>query len=184
WEVWNEANIANGYWRGTPEEFFRLHDFAIAGVRRALPTARVGGMDSAGDGGKLMDAFLDHCLHGKNFATGETGTPVDFLSFHAKGAPAFVDGHVRMGLAAQLRTIDTAFARFAAIPELKGKPIVIGESDPDGCAACQGPQLGYRNATMYASYTAAVFARQHLLAERHGVNLEGAVTWAFEFEDQ
>jgi xylan 1,4-beta-xylosidase len=29
WEVWNEANI--GYWRGTPEEFRKLHDFAIAG---------------------------------------------------------------------------------------------------------------------------------------------------------
>ena len=29
----------------------------------------------------------------------------------------------------------------------------------EGCAACQGPQLGYRNGTMYSSYTAAVFAR-------------------------
>ena len=37
---------------------------------------------------------------------------------------------------------------------------------------------------MYSSYTAAVFARKHDLAERHGVNLEGALTWAFEFEDQ
>jgi len=61
---------------------------------------------------------------------------------------------------------------------------VIGESDPDGCAACQGPQLGYRNTTMYSSYTAASFARKHDLAEKHGVNLEGALTWAFEFEDQ
>ena len=91
---------------------------------------------------------------------------------------------MRTGIAAQLKTIDTAFARFASFPELKGKPIVIGESDPDGCAACQGPQLGYRNTTMFSSYTAAVFARKHLLAEKHGVNLEGAVTWAFEFEDQ
>ena len=37
---------------------------------------------------------------------------------------------------------------------------------------------------MYSSYTAAGFARKHDLAERHGVNLEGALTWAFEFEDQ
>ena len=67
---------------------------------------------------------------------------------------------------------------------MKDKPIVIGESDPDGCAACQGPQLGYRNGTMYSSYTAASFARKHELADKHGVNLEGALTWAFEFEDQ
>jgi len=182
WEVWNEANIA--YWKGTPEEFRKLHDYAIDAVRRALPTARVGGPDTAGDGGKFMQDFLEHCLRGKNFATGRTGTPLDFLSFHAKGSPAFVDGHVRTGLAAQLAAIDRAFARFASFPELKGKPIVIGESDPDGCAACQGPQLAYRNTTMYSSYTAAAFARKHLLAEKHGVNLEGAVTWAFEFEDQ
>jgi xylan 1,4-beta-xylosidase len=37
---------------------------------------------------------------------------------------------------------------------------------------------------MYSSYTAASFARKHDLADRHGVNFEGALTWAFEFEDQ
>ena len=37
---------------------------------------------------------------------------------------------------------------------------------------------------MYSSYTAASFARKHDLADRHGVNLEGALTWAFEFEDR
>ena len=37
---------------------------------------------------------------------------------------------------------------------------------------------------MYSSYTAASFARKHDLADRHAVNLEGALTWAFEFEDQ
>ena len=183
WEVWNEANIA--YWRGTPAEFRQLHDFAIDAVRRALPTARVGGPDTAGDGGKFMEDFIEHCLRGKNHATGQIGTPLDFISFHAKGTtPVFLDGHVRMGIGGQLKTIDAGFARVARYPELKGKPIIIGESDPDGCAACQGPHLGYRNSTMYSSYTAASFARKHLLAEKHGVNFEGATTWAFEFEDQ
>jgi xylan 1,4-beta-xylosidase len=182
WEVWNEPNIR--YWSGTPEEFRKLHDYAIDAVRRALPTARVGGPDTAGDGGKFMQDFLEHCLRGTNYATGRTGTPIDFISFHAKGQPSFVDGHVQMGIAAQLRTINAGFARVASFPGLKSKPIVIGESDPDGCAACQGPQLDYRNGTMYSSYTAACFARTHDLAEKHGVNLEGALTWAFEFEDQ
>jgi xylan 1,4-beta-xylosidase len=182
WETWNEANI--GYWRGTPEEFRKLHDYAIDGVRRALPTARVGGPDTAGHGGQFMRDFLDHQLRGKNFATGGVGTPIDFIAFHAKGQPQFVDGHVRLGIAAQLATIDEGFRIIASYPELRAKPIVIGESDPDGCAACQGPQLGYRNTTMYSSYTAASFARKHDLAARHGVKLEGALTWAFEFENQ
>jgi xylan 1,4-beta-xylosidase len=183
WEVWNEPNIA--YWQATPEEFHKLHDYAVDAVRRALPTARVGGPDTAGGaGGKFLGGFLEHCLRGINYATGKAGTPIDFLSFHAKGAPKVVDGHVQMGIANQLRTIDGAMAVIASFPELKTKPIVIGESDPEGCAACQGPQLGYRNGTMYSSYTAASFARKHDLAAKHGVNLEGALTWAFEFEDQ
>ena len=44
------------------------------------------------------------------------------------------------------RTIDDGFRIVASFPELKDKPIVIGESDPEGCAACQGPQApAYRN---------------------------------------
>ena len=183
WEVWNEPN-GRAYWRASPEEFHKLHDYAIAAVRRALPTARVGGPDVAGHGGAFMEGFLRHIVAGRNHATGAIGTPTDFLAFHAKGSPTFVDGHVRMGIGAQLATIDRGFRMIAAVPELKAKPIVIGESDPEGCAACQGPQLGYRNGTMYSSYTAAAFARKHALADKHGVHLEGALTWAFEFEDQ
>jgi xylan 1,4-beta-xylosidase len=182
WQVWNEPNI--GYWRGTPQEFHKLHDHAIDAVRRALPTAKVGGPDTAGSGGRFTRQFFEHCLRGTNHATGGTGTPLDFVSFHAKGAPTYVDRHVRMGIANQLRTIDDGFRIVASFAELKDKPIVIGESDPEGCAACQGPQLAYRNGTMYSSYTAASFARKHELADKHGVNLEGALTWAFEFEDQ
>jgi xylan 1,4-beta-xylosidase len=182
WEVWNEANI--GYWRGTPEEFRKLHDYAIDAVRRALPTAKVGGPDTAGSGGRFTREFIEHCLRGTNFATGRIGTPLDFISFHAKGAPTTTNAQVRMGIANQLRTVDEGFRIVASYSELKRTPVVIGECDPEGCAACQGPQLAYRNGTMYSSYTAASFARIHDLAERHGVNLEGALTWAFEFEDQ
>jgi xylan 1,4-beta-xylosidase len=182
WEVWNEANGA--YWKGTPEEWYKLHDYAIDGVRRALSTARVGGPDVAGSGGAFMDGFLKHVESGRNDATGGTGTPADFLAFHAKGSPVFIDGHVRMGISNQLTAIDRGFAKIAAIPAFKHTAVVIGESDPEGCAACQGPQNGYRNGTMYSSYTAASFAREYQLADKHGVNFDGALTWAFEFEDQ
>lgn len=182
WETWNEANI--GYWRGSPEDFRKLHDYAIAGVRRALPTARVGGPDAAGSGGRFTRAFIEHCLRGTNYATGKIGTPLDFVSFHAKGSPSYTSGHVRMGIANQLRAIDQGFRIVASYPELHHTPVVIGESDPEGCAACQGAQLGYRNGTMYSSYTAACVAREFELAAKYDVNFEGALTWAFEFENQ
>lgn len=189
WEVWNEPDIF--YWRGTPQEYHKLYDFAVAGVRRAIPTARVGGPETTNPGSqaaaKFLRDFLDHCVNGTNYATGQKGTPIDFISFHAKGSPCFLQDHIRMGVGEQLRHIDRGFAIVADFPTLKDKPIVIGESDPEGLAAMPAtlqPQLGYRRGAMYAAYTAASFPRKMELARKHGVNLEGALTWAFEFENQ
>jgi xylan 1,4-beta-xylosidase len=131
-----------------------------------------------------LHEFLQHCAHGTNYVTGQTGSPLDFVSFHAKGSPVFTNDHVRMSMASQLRNENDAFAVIASFPEYKHTPIVIGESDPEGCAACREPRDAYRNGTMYSSYTAASFPRALELAAKHGVNLEGALTWAFEFEDQ
>ena len=183
WQTWNEPNLKD-YWRGTVEEFLKLNDYAINGVLRALPTAMVGGPDVAGFGGEFTKSFIEHCLRGKNFATGETGTPLKFISFHAKGSPEFIDGHVRMNMSPQLNSIEDGFKLVNSYPELKNIPIIIGESDPEGCAACKGEKYGYRNGTMYSSYTAASFMRKYDLSEKYGVNLEGALTWAFEFENQ
>jgi xylan 1,4-beta-xylosidase len=168
-----------------------LYDYSADAVKRALPTARIGGPHSTGPGNatarEFLRGFLEHCARGKNYATGATGAPLDYIGFHAKGRPEVVDGHVRMGISNQLTDIEQGFATVAAFPEWKNTPIVIGESDPEGCAACSArvyKQNGYRNGTMYSSYTAASFPRKYELAKRHGVRLLGIVTWAFEFEDQ
>jgi len=189
WEVWNEPD--GGYWQGTVEEYCQLYDYAADGLKRALPRLRVGGPHVTGPANpraeKFMRTFLEHVIRGKNYATGTTGSPIDYIGFHAKGRPTVVDGHVQMGSQNQLRSVSRGFEIVASYPELKHLPIIIGESDPEGCAACSvnyHPQNAYRNGTMYSSYTAATFARKYDLQARHGVNFEGAVTWAFEFEDQ
>lgn len=180
-QTWNEANLEKYYWGGDRNDFFKLHDAAVRGVRRALPKARVGGPDIAGMRDTYLTAFMNHVR--------ESGIPTDFLSFHAKGSPAFIDdgsgkGHVRMGMATHLQVADHEFAQIQADPDFRTKPIIIGESDPEGCAACQGPANAYRNGTMYSSYTAASFPRLQALAARRHLSLEGILTWAFEFEDQ
>jgi xylan 1,4-beta-xylosidase len=183
WEVWNEPNIM--YWHGSHADYFKLYDYAVDGVRRALPDARVGGPEVAGGpGGNFLAEFLEHCARGTNFVTGNIGAPLDFISFHAKGSPVFTNNHVRMGMANQLRNISDACGVISKFPEFKSLPIVIGESDPEGCAACREPRDAYRNGTMYSSYTAASFPRKLEIAAHYGVNLQGALTWAFEFEDQ
>ncbi|MXV16781.1 GH39 family glycosyl hydrolase [Hufsiella ginkgonis] len=189
WELWNEPNI--GYWKGTMPEFFKLYDYTADAVKRALPTARVGGPEIAGAGSaggiKFLTAFLEHCATGTNYVTGKTGSPLDLVSFHAKGQPRLVNGMVRMNVGTQLRDIQSGFRIVASFPQFKNLPIIIGESDPEGCAACgmaTNPENAYRNGTLYSSYTAASFARKYALADEIGINFKGAVSWSFEFENQ
>ncbi len=174
-EPWNEPNI--GYWHGTRDEFFRLSDVTIAAVRRALPSARIVGPHMAGSDSTWLTAYLRHTLP----AAGAPRT-IDVVAFHAKGNPRNVGGHVVMGIAEQLVTMDRGFATVAR--EAQALPIIIGESDPEGCAACKGPSVAYRNGTLYSSYEAASIAHAYDLAARRHVTLEGVLTWAFEFEDQ
>ena len=60
----------------------------------------------------FLRGFLQHVV--------DTGSPIDFIAFHAKGNPVVHDGHVRMGLHKQLRDIETNLAIINEFPELKG----------------------------------------------------------------
>jgi len=189
WEVWNEPDI--GYWQGTPEEYYRLYDYAADGVKRALEEARVGGPHSTGPASpkaaEFLRRFLEHCARGTNYATGRRGAPLDYIAFHPKGSPRLAEGRLRMGMARQLQSVDKGFEIVASFPEFKSTPVILGESDPEGCAACPArlyPQNAYRNGALYPCYTAAVYARTLELADTYGTNFVGALTWAFEFEDQ
>jgi xylan 1,4-beta-xylosidase len=185
WEVWNEPNGA--YWKGTMPEFFKLYDYAADGVKRALPTARIGGANVTGGAKKWLTAFINHCLNDTNYVTGKIGSPMDAVLFYAKGAPKFMNGMVVMNIRQQLNDITNHFKTINGFSQIKNIPIIIGESDPEGCAACSmatNPENAYRNGTMYSSYTVASFAREYLLMDEYQENLIGAVSWSFEFENQ
>jgi xylan 1,4-beta-xylosidase len=189
WEVWNEPDIS--YWHGTPEEYDKLYDYAAAGVKRAMPEAMVGGPASTGPSNeraaKFLRQFLEHCSSGKNSATGATGAPLDFITYHAKGRPSVVEGHVRMGISKNAEDVNKGFQIVNTFPKFRTLPIVLSESDPEGCAACSArvyPQNAYRNGALYASYTAAMMKNIFELADSAKTNIAGMLTWAFEFEDQ
>lgn len=189
WEVWNEPDIS--YWHGTEEEYNRLYDYAVAGVKRAIPGARVGGPATTGPktgsrSAQFLEAFLRHCAQDKSAASG-AAVPLDFISFHAKGSPTIVADHVQMGLNNELQNVAAGFAIVKQFPQFAKLPIILSEADPEGCAACSSrkyPHNAYRNGTLYPSYTAAAFKSLFELRDRYDVNLIGMLTWAFEFEDQ
>jgi xylan 1,4-beta-xylosidase len=92
-----------------------------------------------------------------------------------------------MNISTELRNVDANYKVINKYPQLKNIPVIIGEFDPEGCAACgmsTNPENAYRNGTMYSSYTAASFARLYELTTKYKINLLGAVSWSFEFENQ
>jgi xylan 1,4-beta-xylosidase len=190
-EVWNEPDIS--YWHGTPEQYLKLYDYSVANVRKALPTAKVGGPGATGPGSKraidFLTNFLNHCANDTNSVDGKP-IPLDFISFHPKGSPrlipatADVPQHVRMGISNELNAAANGF-KVVAGSKFKRTPIILSEADPEGCAACsarENPANGYRNGPLYATYTAAAMKSLIDLADEAGVNLLGMVTWSFEFE--
>jgi xylan 1,4-beta-xylosidase len=187
-EVWNEPDI--DYWHTTPEEYWKLYDYAVAGVRAALPQAKVGGPASTSPGHEkanlFLKNFLEHVNSGKSAATGES-IPIDFISFHAKGQPRIEQGVVTMGLNRELTDVDKGFALVASFPRFRDLPIIISEADPEGCAACSSkvdPANNYRNGTLYPAYTAVAFKGIFELEDRHAMNLISMLSWSFEFEDK
>jgi xylan 1,4-beta-xylosidase len=185
-EIWNEPDIL--YWHGTPAEYFKLYDYAAAGVRAALPNAMVGGPASTGPANAkataFLDSFLKHCQSDKSAADGKP-VPLDFITFHPKGRPSLVDGHVRMGISDELRAAQTGFSVVAKYPRFKRLPIILSEADPEGCAGCSmkvNPANAYRNGPLYPSYTATALKAFMDLQDQAGVNLIAMLSWSFEFE--
>jgi xylan 1,4-beta-xylosidase len=187
-EVWNEPNLE--YWHGTPAEYYKLYDFTSAAVKRALPEARVGGPASTGPGSQqaydFLKGFFEHVRDSKSAATGGA-VPLDFISFHAKGRPKFIDNNVTMGINKEIEDVDRGFSLIASFPKFAKLPIILSEADPEGCAGCSSktnPANNYRNGTLYPAYTAAAYARLFELADKYKVNLISMLSWSFEFEDR
>ena len=182
WELWNEPDI--GYWRGTPADYAELYDYTEAALHEALPNAALGGPAVARPDTDFLREFLEHCANGANAVSGETGTRLDHVTFHAKGGVSMVDGHIRMDLGNQLRLHRAGFDTIKAFPSFEGTPVYITEADPDGCAACPPsvrPENAYRNSTAYGAYELAMMKHSLDLADEVGVDLAGVLTWAFTF---
>jgi xylan 1,4-beta-xylosidase len=68
---------------GTEEEYFRIYDHSAAAVKSVLPGAQFGPFNAAGgiseNHNVRIAELARHCATGTNYATGEIGTPFDFI---------------------------------------------------------------------------------------------------------
>ena len=179
---------------GHAAEYLKLYDYSVAGVRKALPTASVGGPAQYWPRSQraitFLANFLTHCANDKRAATGGP-IPLDFITFHPKGSPRLIPAtadqpaHIRMGISNELNAAANGFRTVAASAKFHNLPIILSEADPEGCAACsakENPANAYRNGPLFPAYTAAAMKSLLDLAADAKVNLIGMLTWSFEFE--
>ena len=85
----------------------------------SCPSARVGGPHTCGafnneKAQTFLRGFLQH--------VSDTGTPLDFVGFHAKGKPVVHEGHVRMGLAQAAPRHRDQPRDHQRVPQAQGRP--------------------------------------------------------------
>ena len=94
---------------------------------------------------------------------------------------------MQLSIGTNLRDIDAGFAIIQKFPTLRQLPVILSESDPESCAACDAtshPENSYRLSSQYASYEAELLNGTLALAQRHHINIEGSIAWAFTFPGQ
>ena len=190
-ELWNEPDIF--YWHGTAAEYCRLYDYTEHAIHKALPEAylagpAVTGIFEGGNAQKFFRFFLDHCKNGGNFCTGETGTRVDYITFHVKGggfpfkvrAPKAVPSVA--GLVHQVKLGLDILKEYG----YEDREVVLSEADPDGWAAGgvnDNANMIFRNTEYYATYIASAYNQIEKLSESYNIRIR-PMAWAFFFPSE
>ena len=196
-EVWNEPDLPN-YWKGGFEDYCRLYDVSVAAATRALPTVKVGGPATSGpatDSARAFLArFLEHCVSGRNSVSGGTGTRLDFISFHTKGAHysrrRVYNLHAPVerecpSSASMLRDIRAGLETLRGFPTLRDLPVFVDECDP-AVGTIYGvhdnPNFIVTNTPHYPTFLCALVKRILDLDGQFGDRIALITTWAFYME--
>jgi xylan 1,4-beta-xylosidase len=194
WECWNEPDIS--YWRGTPEQFHALYDATAAAVKAALPDALVGGPATTGDldparrGPAFLRGFLAHCAR--------TGAPLDFVSFHTKGArftpwrvygPLGGPAPTRQSPSSlkMLREVRAALEAVSEYPRFRDLPCIVDECDasvPAHWGVYDNANFAYRNTEYFPVFQCKLMKKLLDLNDRGGAQVHEASTWSFYFEGE
>ena len=89
WDIWNEPDLKNPFWKGSREQFFETYKRAYKILREELgPSAMIGGPSISTYNKEYLTAFLDYCKANK--------LEVNFLAWHELNDTIilFVDDHV------------------------------------------------------------------------------------------
>jgi xylan 1,4-beta-xylosidase len=174
---WNEPDL-KGFWHEADvEEYNKLYDFFAHAVKEVNPDIKIGGgAFSSTATYKNPDQtreFFDHVTNGTNYATGETGSPIDYVSMHSYGGSGGAGGpRWEFPAVDYLMSIHRSYIEILDdYPQLKNLPLFMDEwgvsaSGTKGMDA--EPLTITRNNEFAAAFLATLVARQVDLEQMTG----------------
>jgi len=218
---WNEPDISYFKWkpdenlndpeqqRQRDEEFFKLYDYAGAGLLAADDKLCFGGPELAGRL-DFLERFLTHCHDGINYVTGERGTRLDFISLHCKGTGIRRKGWRRVlhklkeiifsdydGSEVKKGYVPNpdfdliarrAFLQYYSVirkfPGFENLPLIGNEWDIDvgtTLGTRNSPDFVFRNNSYYPTFVIRAMKELLDLKRSYGLNIQLVTQWAFYF---
>lgn len=170
--VGTEPNFTPHHWRGTKEDYFKHYDITVDEVLKVIPDAIIGPGNLLTETAAIYTTeLIDHCANGVNYATGATGTKMDFfsISYYEK-----IDlNTVKLsGVAPLYRNKLNSYSQFSDIPfDIQEFGMLRDENGIKGLSLTDATELG---ASWYA--TIADIAYQYDITEIYdwGQEVEGS----------
>lgn len=187
---WNEPD-GNFLYQGDLKEYVKMYDYFSEAFKSVSLSFRIGGpaltssktaVDPSG-----FRFFLNHVINGTNYATGEKGTPIDFISIHTYGGSS--GGPAKGRKSPEVQFMLDNQIRMASIrdefPELKNKPIFVeewGETSGGARGVDDIASADIRNSEYSAAFLVNWVARHIRLKQNKDLHFENFTFCASGYE--
>jgi xylan 1,4-beta-xylosidase len=188
---WNEPDLRSFWHRADLNEYQKLYDFFAKGVKSVHPEIRIGGPGLAStrtyNEPQNFRFFCNHVANGKNHATGEIGSPIDFLSIHTYGGSSGAGGPGRQYpevdylMEQQIRLADIR----DEYPVLKRVPIHVeewGETSGGTTGISARPTADVRNSQYGAAFFTSWVGRHIKMRQENDRKFESFTFCASGYE--
>jgi len=185
WGVWNEPDTPN-YFKGSVKDYCIMYDYAAAGATAVLPTVKLGGPALAHNS-KFLQKFLEHCARGKNHATAERGSRLNFISLHAKGTgwPLSGKSFDMPSLRRILTQLESCRAVLQQYPQFANLEILVDECDMavgTNFGMYDFPEYEFHNTEYYPTFVIRMTKALLDFMQKKKLPVKRFTTWAFYFE--
>lgn len=182
-EVWNEPD---GWKQTEIQTFYKLYDVFVDAVTSVDPELKVGGPACYHE--SFLKEFLDHVVYGTNHVTGQTGTRIDFISYHIYGlSGGWLNGEPKIH--PQVQRFSQSILWISRLvekyPDLKGVEFHVNEwgmSSHFQKSVADYPDLAYRNTEESALFLTKMVDHLFAIEDNYGFPTSMLLYWGGSWE--